>query len=161
MESLRDFIYSDRDKLHIVGRSGRCRYMVHKTCDRLGLEHATYETRRRCEITREWYNEQTLQVSRPLGWSMGDRSFDDFREDCHPTGDDAPRPHRKRYECECCGKGDNEVQIALTRRWGLACVDCIEDGSMSEMVGEDVTAYKIEDVPRDYFQRGVTGRYGG
>lgn len=61
----------------------------------------------------------------------------------------------QNYKCGCCGKGEAEdnVQIALTRRWGLACADCINDGSMSEMVGEDITAYKIEDVPRDYRQR--------
>ena len=55
--------------------------------------------------------------------------------------------------CVCCGKAGDEVSIALTRRWGLACANCIDDGSMSKMVGVDVTAYKIEEVPDDYRQR--------
>ena len=71
------------------------------------------------------------------------------------------REHERRkrlerdYECECCGKREasDGVQIALTRNWGLACVECIDNGSMSEMVGEDITAYKIEDVPPGYRPR--------
>lgn len=58
-----------------------------------------------------------------------------------------------QYSCECCGKGGDEVSIALTRNWGLACDDCINNGSMSKQVGVDVTAYKIEDVPDGYRQR--------
>ena len=153
MRELRRFIESDADAHYYIGGS-RCCYILHRACDRLGLDHES--TDERYEITRERYVETRLKVSKPSGWSMEGRSLDDAREDLNPTPHDAPRPLRKRYECECCGKGDDEAQLALTRRWGLACVDCIDDGSMSEMVGEDITAYKIEDVPRGYYQRGVT-----
>lgn len=156
MRDLRGFIESDRAAHYFTERGSRCRYVIHRTCERLGLEHASSDVCRRCEISRERYIETSLKVSKPAGWSMGGRSFDAVREDLHPTPLDAPRPRRKRYECECCGKGDDETQLALTRMWGLACMDCIEDGSMSEKVGEDVRAYKLEDVPRGYFQRGVT-----
>uniref|UniRef100_A0A7R9UQ96 R3H domain-containing protein n=1 Tax=Diacronema lutheri TaxID=2081491 RepID=A0A7R9UQ96_DIALT len=156
LEKLRRFVEGTARTFDFVGCSGRCRFALHRTCERLGLGHLSHDVNARCELTGERYVSTVLVVSRPAGWSMGTMSFDDAREDLHPTPLTEPRPRRKRYECECCGKGDDEVQIALTRVWGLACINCIDDSSMSRMVGEDITAYKIEDVPRDY-SRGRRG----
>lgn len=141
MRRLGAFVASDQQQCSFPGCSGRCRYAIHRTCERLGLDHQSEDFPTRCEITRERYLDTVLTVRKPAGWRMGDRPLDSYREDLHPAPENAPRPRRKRYECECCGKGDDEIQIALTRNWGLGCVDCIEDGSFSEMVGEDINAY--------------------
>lgn len=169
MRELGRFIESGEASHSFTNCSARCRYMLHVTCERLGLQHKSSDSapppprrRRRSEITRKRSVDRILTVSRPANWSMGSRKFDAAREDLRqrrtrpkrPLGEpaDAADGWSKLHECDCCGKGDDEVELALTRRWGLACVKCIDDGSMSAMVGKDVTAYKIEDVPSDYRQ---------
>lgn len=166
MAELRSFIKGDEaahsfsfERYSAKRRESRashyCRHTLHATCERLGLGHKTSETRGRSQDAGAPYIEKRLEVSRPPRWSAPrsgtfEKAREDLRSPQQPRYD--PRDD-KEFKCECCGETFACRALALTRNWGAACEGCIDDGRMSAMVGEDVTAYKIESLPADYRQR--------
>lgn len=93
MRQLARFVASDQKQCEFRACSGRCRLAIHLKCERLGLDHQSVsEDNPWCKVMRGRFLERILIVRKPAGWSMGDRTFDSYREGKHPTPDAPAKP---------------------------------------------------------------------